>query len=135
MNYFLIVGFGIRLTTVNFVKHYLVNISKLSMSFVTSRCLYDTFGKPRLCGNKGLLLVNRGYFFSKCDYNLQWLLVVGRKTPAFHVGCMGSNFWSLFSSCLLRQDTYSWFFFSLGSWHLHIRVFLSAEETLVTSSH
>ena len=35
MNYFLIVGFGIRLTTVNFVKHYLVNISKLSMSFVT----------------------------------------------------------------------------------------------------
>ena len=71
MNYFLIVGFGIRLTTVNFVKHYLVNISKLSMSFVTSRCLYDTFGKPRLCGNRGLLLVNRGCFFSKCDYNLQ----------------------------------------------------------------
>ena len=35
MNYFLIVGFGISLTTVNFVKHYLVNISKLSMSFVT----------------------------------------------------------------------------------------------------
>ena len=26
-------------------------------------------------------------------------------------------------------------FFSLGSWHLHIRVFLSAAETLVTSGH
>ena len=59
MNYFLIVGFGIRLTTVNFVKHYLVNISKLSMSFVTCRCLYDTFGKPWVCGNKELLLVEQ----------------------------------------------------------------------------